>query len=100
MPEELITTYVEKGFFAALGFILTASLTIVGFQFKTARDFRTTIHSKIDSNNNTIHKRVTDEQRHVSENHPSNADFAMMMDTMNKGFDRVSKDIRELRSKS
>jgi len=88
MPEQLLATYMEKGFFAAIGFILTGLLALVGFHAKKNSEFRTSVHKKIDENA----KRVID-------NHPSKDEFAIAFKALGKQLDSVQKDIREVREK-
>ena len=99
MPEQLLSTYFEKGFFAAVGFIGTAALTAVGIHAKQDREFRTAIHKKLDDRVEAIHAKIDDHARHVNENHPDNQDFKLMFKTMNARFDSLDKDVREIRGK-
>lgn len=82
MPEEIIT----KGLFASIGFIATSALTAIGIHVKGDREFRKDIHKKVD-------KHIAD----INKNFPDNENFKMMCNNMNSRFDKLDKDIREIR---
>ncbi len=105
MPEQLLSSYFEKGFFAAVGFICTAALTAVGLHAKQDKDFREKIHRKVDDRVESLHEKIDDHARYVNQNHPDNREFKLMMKTMDTQFksmngrlgsvDRELKAIRE-----
>ena len=88
MPEQLITTYLEKGFFAAIAFIFTGMMGLMMFSLKQNKEFRAKVHEKIDENA----KRVLD-------SHPSKDEFTLAFEMLGKQISSVQKDVREIREK-
>jgi|GEM_PF-4206347 len=88
MPEQLLSTYIEKGFFGAIGFIITSIIGLMMFNLKQNKDFRTVVHKKIDHN-----------AQRVVDNHPSKDEFTLAFKSLENQMVSIQKDVREIRSK-
>ena len=88
MPEQLLATYIEKGFFAAVGFIFTGILGLFMFNAKQNKEFRVIIHKKIDRN-----------AQRVIDNHPSKDELSIYFDALNDRISDIREDIKYIKDK-
>ena len=101
VPEQTVMeAFVEKGFWYALGLIATITMTAVGVAANNTSSYRKgqaemfkEIHARVDR----TYKKIADHRTYVAEHYPDKEDFKMMMRRMEKGFDDLKKELKEVK---
>ena len=94
MPDNLLSPFFEKGFFAAVGLICTGCLTAIGLKTKSDAQFRRDIFKRTIS----IEKDLNNKHNHILENYPDKDDFKMLAEAMKDGFKDIKQEIRSGRN--
>lgn len=82
--------FVEKGFWWAVGIIGT--YIFISITLRARKD------SEVKKEFAVLHGRVTDLERSVAQNYPSNNDLRIIFDSINQRLDSLQTDVREIRN--
>lgn len=94
MDSSFNQVFLEKGFWAALGFLGTLFLTTVGIAVRNETTFRSAVSKKFAR----VHEKIDDHRQHVAENYVDKSDMDRLIDRIENGFSEIKKEIRDVRN--
>jgi len=105
MAQEIIGTvgqaFAEKGFWYAMGFIVTSAGGLLGFGVRNEMAHRKKVDERFEKTHkriDVVHKKLSDNAQHVAENYVDKGDLKILLDHIDSGFTSVRTEIRDIRN--